>query len=160
MVGTVNMEGSTYAPIPHKYEAGTMPIAEAVGLGAAVDYLTSLGMENVAAHEHELVEYAVARLKTVEGLKLVGPQTAEAHGAAISFVLEAEGLGEIHPHDVGQVLDEQGIAVRVGQHCARPVCVRYGIPATTRASFSVYTTKAEIDALVEGLEYVKRFFGA
>jgi cysteine desulfurase/selenocysteine lyase len=160
MVGTVNMEGSTYAPIPHKYEAGTMPIAEAVGLGAAVDYLTSLGMENVAAHEHELVEYALERLKTVEGLKLVGPQTAEAHGAAISFVLEAEGLGEIHPHDVGQVLDEQGIAVRVGQHCARPVCVRYGIPATTRASFSVYTTKAEIDALVEGLEYVKRFFGA
>ena len=160
MVGTVTMEASTYAPIPHKYEAGTMPIAEAVGLGAAVDYLTALGMENVAAHEHELVTYAVERLKGIEGLRLVGPQTAEAHGAAISFTLEAEGLGEIHPHDVGQVLDEQGIAVRVGQHCARPVCVRYGIPATTRASFSVYTTKAEIDALVEGLEYVKRFFGA
>ncbi len=82
------------------------------------------------------------------------------HGAAISFTLEADGLGEIHPHDVGQVLDEQGIAVRVGHHCARPVCVRYGIPATTRASFSVYTTKAEIDALIEGLGYVKRFFGA
>ena len=160
MVGTVTMEGSTYAPIPHKYEAGTMPIAEAVGLGAAVDYLTALGMENVAAHEHEIVEYALERLKTVEGLRLIGPQTADAHGAAISFTLEVSGLGEIHPHDVGQVLDEQGIAVRVGQHCARPVCVRYGIPATTRASFSVYTTKAEIDALVEGLEYVKRFFGA
>jgi len=160
MVGTVNMEGSTYAPIPHKYEAGTMPIAEAIGLGAAVDYLTALGMENVAAHERELVGYALERLGTVEGLRLVGPQTAEAHGAAISFTLEVEGLGEIHPHDVGQVLDEQGIAVRVGQHCARPVCVRYGIPATTRASFSVYTTKAEVDALVEGLEYVKRFFGA
>jgi len=160
MVGTVNMEGSTYAPIPHKYEAGTMPIAEAVGLGAAVDYLTALGMENVAAHEHEIVEYALERLKTVEGLRLIGPQSADAHGAAISFTLEVQGLGEIHPHDVGQVLDEQGIAVRVGQHCARPVCVRYGIPATTRASFSVYTTKAEIDALVEGLEYVKRFFGA
>jgi cysteine desulfurase/selenocysteine lyase len=160
MVGTVNMESSTYAPIPHKYEAGTMPIAEAVGLGAAVDYLTALGMENVAAHEHEIVEYALERLKTVEGLRLIGPQSADAHGAAISFTLEVEGLGEIHPHDVGQVLDEQGIAVRVGQHCARPVCVRYGIPATTRASFSVYTTKAEIDALVEGLEYVKRFFGA
>ena len=160
MVGIVNMEGSTYAPIPHKYEAGTMPIAEAVGLGAAVDYLTALGMQNVAAHEHEIVEYALERLSGVEGLRLIGPQTADGHGAAISFTLEAEGLGEIHPHDVGQVLDEQGIAVRVGQHCARPVCVRYGIPATTRASFSVYTTKAEIDALVEGLEHVKRFFGA
>jgi cysteine desulfurase/selenocysteine lyase len=160
MVGTVTMEGSTYAPIPHKYEAGTMPIAEAVGLGAAVDYLTALGMENVAAHEHEIVSYALERLKSIEGLRIIGPQTADAHGAAISFTLEAGGLGEIHPHDVGQVLDEQGIAVRVGQHCARPVCVRYGIPATTRASFSVYTTKAEIDALVEGLEYVKRFFGA
>jgi cysteine desulfurase / selenocysteine lyase len=160
MVGTVTMEGSTYAPIPHKYEAGTMPIAEAVGLGAAVDYLNALGMENVAAHEHEIVSYALERLKTIDGLRLIGPETAEAHGAAISFTLEVAGLGEIHPHDVGQVLDEQGIAVRVGHHCARPVCVRYGIPATTRASFSVYTTKAEIDALVEGLDYVKRFFGA
>jgi len=160
MVGVVTMEGSTYAPIPHKYEAGTMPIAEAVGLGAAVDYLTALGMENVARHEHEIVEYALERLGAVEGLRIIGPTEPEHHGAAISFILSVEGLGEVHPHDVGQVLDEQGIAVRVGQHCARPVCVRYGIPATTRASFSVYTTKAEIDALVDGLEQVKRFFGA
>jgi len=160
MIEIVEMEGSTYAPIPHKYEAGTPPIAEAVGLGAAVDYLTELGMDNVAAHEHEIVSYALDRLKAVEGLEILGPQTAERHGAAISFTLSSPALGAIHPHDVGQVLDEQGIAVRVGQHCARPVCKRYGVPATTRASFSVYSTKADVDALVEGLEHVKRFFGA
>jgi cysteine desulfurase / selenocysteine lyase len=160
MIETVSMEGSTYAPIPHKYEAGTPPIAEAVGLGAAVDYLSALGMQNVAAYEHELVEYALDRLKQVEGLKIIGPDTGEDRGAAISFTLSSPVLGAIHPHDVGQVLDEQGIAVRVGQHCARPVCLRYGVPATTRASFSVYTTKADVDALVEGLEHVKRFFGA
>ena len=131
-----------------------------MSFGAAVDYLTALGMENVAQHEHEIVEYALERLGAVEGLRIIGSTEPEHHGAAISFILSVEGLGEVHPHDVGQVLDEQGIAVRVGQHCARPVCVRYGIPATTRASFSVYTTKAEIDALVDGLEKVKRFFGA
>ncbi|MGH3416325.1 MAG: aminotransferase class V-fold PLP-dependent enzyme, partial [Actinocrinis sp.] len=160
MVETVTMEATTYAKIPHKYEAGTPPIAEAVGLGAAVDYLTALGMQNVAAHEHEIVSYALDRLKQIEGLRIIGPDTADDHGAAISFVLSSPELGDIHPHDVGQVLDEQGIAVRVGHHCARPVCVRYGVPATTRASFSVYTTKADVDALVEGLEHVKRFFGA
>jgi len=160
MIEIVEMEASTYAPIPHKYEAGTPPIAEAVGLGAAVDYLTELGMDNVAAHEHEIVSYALDRLKSVEGLAVIGPQTAQDHGAAISFTLSSPALGSIHPHDVGQVLDEQGIAVRVGQHCARPVCKRYGVPATTRASFSVYSTKADVDALVEGLEHVKRFFGA
>jgi len=160
MIEIVEMEASTYAPIPHKYEAGTPPIAEAVGLGAAVDYLTELGMDNVAAHEHEIVAYALDQLKSVEGLEIIGPQTAQGHGAAISFTLSSPALGAIHPHDVGQVLDEQGIAVRVGQHCARPVCKRYGVPATTRASFSVYSTKADVDALVEGLEHVKRFFGA
>jgi cysteine desulfurase/selenocysteine lyase len=117
-------------------------------------------MENVAAYEHELIEYAIDRFKQVEGLTIIGPATATDRGAAISFTLSSPALGDIHPHDVGQVLDEQGIAVRVGQHCARPVCVRYGVPATTRASFSVYTTKADVDALVEGLEHVKRFFGA
>jgi cysteine desulfurase / selenocysteine lyase len=154
------MDSTTYAPIPHKFEAGTPPIAEAVGLAAAVDYLSALGMQNVAAHEYELIEYALDKLKQVEGLTIIGPDTTKDRGAAISFTLSSPALGDIHPHDVGQVLDEQGIAVRVGQHCARPVCVRYGVPATTRASFSVYTTKADIDALVEGLEDVKRFFGA
>jgi cysteine desulfurase / selenocysteine lyase len=160
MVGIVEMAGSTYAPIPHKYEAGTPPIAEAVGLGAAVDYLSALGMENVAAHEAEITAYALDRLKQVEGLKIIGPDTPVDRGAAISFTLSSPALGPIHPHDVGQVLDEHGIAVRVGQHCARPVCVRYGVPATTRASFSVYSNKADVDALVDGLEHVKRFFGA
>ena len=154
MIATVTMESSSYAGLPHKYEAGTPPIAAAAGLGAAVDYLTSLGMENIAAHEHAITAYALQRLQEVEGLRIIGPTTAEARGAAISFV-----LGDIHPHDVGQVLDEQGIAVRVGHHCARPVCVRYGIPATTRASFYLYSTPAEVDALIEGLDQVKKFFG-
>ncbi|WP_179816451.1 cysteine desulfurase [Allostreptomyces psammosilenae] len=154
MIETVSMSSSTYAPVPHKYEAGTPPIAEAVGLGAAVDYLTGIGMEKIAAHEHAIVEYAVARLKEVEGLRIIGPANAVDRAAAISFT-----LGDIHPHDVGQVLDEQGIAVRVGHHCARPVCLRYEVPATTRASFYLYSGKDDVDALVEGLEYVRRFFG-
>jgi cysteine desulfurase/selenocysteine lyase len=154
MIQTVSMESSSYAGLPYKYEAGTPPIAEAVGLGAAIDYLEAIGMANVAAHEHAITEYALKRLQEVDGLRIIGPDTAEDRGAAISFV-----LGDIHPHDVGQVLDEQGIAVRVGHHCARPVCVRYGIPATTRASFYLYSTPGEVDALVEGLDKVKQFFG-
>ena len=154
MIETVSMSSSTYAPAPHKFEAGTPPISQAIGLGAAIDYLTAIGMENIAAHERELVEYAVRRLQEVPDLKIIGPDTAEARGAAISFT-----LGDIHPHDVGQVLDEQGIAVRVGHHCARPVCLRYGIPATTRASFYLYSTEAEVDALIDGLHHVRNFFG-
>jgi cysteine desulfurase/selenocysteine lyase len=154
MIETVSMHSSTYAPAPHKFEAGTPPIAQAVGLGAAVDYLTGIGMDKVAEHEHALTAYALGRLLEVPELRIIGPETAEARGAAISFT-----LGDIHPHDVGQVLDELGIAVRVGHHCARPVCLRYGIPATTRASFYLYSTPAEVDALVEGLEHVRNFFG-
>ncbi len=154
MIETVTMNSSTYAPAPHKFEAGTPPIAAAIGLGAAVDYLSAIGMDRVLAHEHALTEYAVGRLAEVPGLRIIGPATAEDRGAAISFT-----LGDIHPHDVGQVLDEQGIAVRVGHHCARPVCLRYGIPATTRASFYLYSTPAEVDALVTGLENVREFFG-
>ena len=154
MIETVSMSSSTYAPAPHKFEAGTPPISQAIGLGAAIDYLTAIGMENIAAHEREIVEYAVRRLQEVPDLKIIGPDTAESRGAAISFT-----LGDIHPHDVGQVLDEQGIAVRVGHHCARPVCLRYGIPATTRASFYLYSTEAEVDALIDGLHTVRAFFG-
>lgn len=154
MIETVTMSASTYAPAPHKFEAGTPPIAQAVGLGAAIDYLNALGMENIAAHEHALTAYAIDALKSVEGLSIIGPDTAEMRGAAISFQ-----FGDLHPHDVGQVLDEQGIAVRVGHHCARPVCLRYGVPATTRASFYLYSTPAEVDALIAGLEHVRRFFG-
>ncbi|KQV03413.1 MULTISPECIES: cysteine desulfurase [unclassified Kitasatospora] len=154
MIETVTMGASTYAPAPHKFEAGTPPIAQAVGLGAAIDYLSAIGMDRIAAHEHTLTEYAVRRLLEVPDLRIIGPRTAVDRGAAISFV-----LGDIHPHDVGQVLDEQGIAVRVGHHCARPVCLRYGIPATTRASFYLYSTPADVDALIDGLHHVRNFFG-
>ncbi|MCT2593831.1 cysteine desulfurase [Streptomyces sp. N2-109] len=154
MIETVTMSSSTYAPAPHKFEAGTPPIAQAVGLGAAVDYLSAIGMDRIEAHEHAITSYAVERLREVPDLRIIGPNTGEDRGAAISFT-----LGDIHPHDVGQVLDEVGIAVRVGHHCARPVCLRYGIPATTRASFYLYTSPAEVDALVDGLEYVRNFFG-
>jgi cysteine desulfurase / selenocysteine lyase len=154
MIETVSMHSSTYAPAPHKFEAGTPPIAQAIGLGAAVDYLSAIGMDRIQAHEHALTEYAVGRLRDVPELRIIGPVTGEARGATISFT-----LGDIHPHDVGQVLDEQGIAVRVGHHCARPVCLRYGIPATTRASFYLYSSPAEVDALVDGLEQVRNFFG-
>ncbi|WP_441251539.1 cysteine desulfurase [Kitasatospora sp. McL0602] len=154
MIETVTMGASTYAPAPHKFEAGTPPIAQAVGLGAAIDYLSNIGMERIAEHEHTITEYAMARLQEVEDLRIIGPRTAVDRGAAISFV-----LGDIHPHDVGQVLDEQGIAVRVGHHCARPVCLRYGIPATTRASFYLYSTPADVDALIDGLQHVRNFFG-
>jgi cysteine desulfurase / selenocysteine lyase len=154
MIEIVTMERSTYAQPPHKFEAGTPPIAEAVGLGAAVDYLTAVGMPAIAAHEHELTAYVLDALSAVDGVKIIGPPTAEGRVAEVSFTLDG-----IHPHDVGQVLDELGIAVRVGHHCARPAVVRYGIPATTRASFYLYNTTAEADALVAGLSRVKKVFG-
>jgi cysteine desulfurase / selenocysteine lyase len=154
MIAEVTMAGSTYADLPHKYEAGTPMIAEVVGLGAAIDYLNDIGMDAIEAHEAELTSHALRRLHEVPGLRIIGPDTVDDRGGAISFVLPG-----IHPHDVGQLLDERGIAVRVGHHCARPTCLRYGIPATTRASFSLYSTTAEIDALVEGLAHVQQFFG-
>ena len=148
------MERSTYAAPPHRFEAGTPPIAQAVGLAAACDYLSEVGFEVINAHERELTAYALQRLPDVPGLRIIGPTTTEDRGAAISFAFDG-----IHPHDVGQLLDEHGVAVRVGHHCARPVCLRFGIPATTRASFYLYNTVAEVDALVTGLHHVKRFFG-
>jgi len=153
MIEMVSMEGSTYAAVPHKYEAGTPMIAQAVGLGAAVDYLSELGMANVAAHERDVTAYALEQLSAVDGLTIIGPSTPVDRGGAVSFSLEG-----IHPHDIGQVLDEQGIAVRVGHHCARPVCTRFGVPATTRASFYLYSTRDEVDALVRGLAVVARYF--
>jgi cysteine desulfurase / selenocysteine lyase len=155
MIETVDMTGTTFAAPPHRFEAGTPMIAEAVGLGAAIDYLNAIGMQNVRDHEHELVAYALAELQKVDGLTIIGPSEPVDRGATIAFTLAG-----IHPHDVAQILDEQGIAVRAGHHCARPVCVRYGIPATTRASFGIYTTLAEIDALVAGLAKVKEVFGS
>jgi cysteine desulfurase/selenocysteine lyase len=155
MIEAVWMDHSTYAPVPHKFEAGTPPIVEAIGLGAAVDYLTSVGMDQIKAHEKELITYALEALPEVPGLSIIGPRTPIARGGTISFTLEG-----IHPHDVGQVLDDvYGIAVRVGHHCARPLHLRFGIPATTRASFYLYNTTAEIDALVRGLYHVQKVFG-
>ena len=154
MIETVAMEGSTFAAPPHRFEAGTPMIADAVGLGVAVDYLTGIGMDAVRAHERELVGYALQELEAVPGLRLLGPREVDDHGATISFTLEG-----VHPHDVAQLLDEQGVAVRAGHHCARPVCVRYGVPATTRASFGVYSTLSEVDALIAGLSGVRKMFG-
>ena len=154
MIETVAMTGSTYAPIPYKFEAGTMPIAQSVGLGAAVDYLTALGMDAIAAHEQEITAYALERLHDVPELTIIGPDTPVDRGGAVSF-----SLAGIHPHDVAQVLDEVGVAVRAGHHCAKPVCDRFGIPATTRASFYLYTTRDEVDALVRGLDEVRKVFG-
>jgi len=153
MIETVTMEGSTYAPPPVKFEAGTPPIAQAIGLGAAVDYLMALGMENVAAHEREITAYALSRLAEVGGVTIVGPREAVDRGGAVSFTVDG-----VHPHDVSQLLDSYGIAVRAGHHCARPAHQRFGVQATTRASFYLYTTTAEIDALVEGIERTQKYF--
>jgi cysteine desulfurase/selenocysteine lyase len=154
MIETVTMEKSTYASLPHKYEAGTPPIAEAVTLGAAVDYLSELGMDAIAAHEHDITAYALKALSSVDGLRIIGPAEAVDRGGAISFT-----LGKVHPHDVAQVLDADGVAVRAGHHCGRPIHQRFGVTASTRASSYLYTTPAEIDALVAALEKAARFFG-
>jgi cysteine desulfurase/selenocysteine lyase len=154
MVETVTMQRTTFLPPPARFEAGTPPIVQAVGLGAAVDYLSALGMDAVAEHERSLTAYALGALSTVDGLRIFGPTVPVDRGGTLSFELAG-----VHPHDVGQVLDSVGVEVRVGHHCARPTCVRFGVPAMTRASVHVYTTTEEIDALVRGLEQVRKVFG-
>ncbi|MFL6162449.1 MAG: cysteine desulfurase [Jatrophihabitantaceae bacterium] len=154
MIETVDMAGSTYAAPPHRFEAGTPMIAEAIGLGAAIDYVTAIGMAEIEAHEAGLTAYALDAFASLPGLRVIGPNSPVERGGTISFTVKG-----IHPHDVSQLLDEQGIAVRAGHHCARPVCLRYGVPATTRASFGLYTTAGEIDALVTGLTRVQEMFG-
>ncbi len=153
MIETVDMTGTTFAAPPHRFEAGTPAIAQVVALAAAVDWVTDLGLDAIHEHEHGLLVHALDVLPRVEGLRIIGPTDAVDRGAAVSFVLDG-----VHPHDVAQGLDERGIAVRAGHHCARPVCVRYGVPATTRASFGAYTTIGEIDALAEGLTAVGGMF--
>jgi cysteine desulfurase/selenocysteine lyase len=153
MIKTVHLREFVPNTIPHKFEAGTPAIAEAVGFGAAVDYLTTVGMEAVAAHEHEITEYALERLEEVPGLKLFGPG-AQAKGGVAAFTFDG-----VHPHDVAQILDRDGIAVRAGHHCAQPLHEKFGIPATSRASFYLYNTKEEVDKLVEGIYKVKEIFG-
>jgi cysteine desulfurase/selenocysteine lyase len=153
MIETVAMTGSTFMPPPARFEAGTPPIAQAVGLGAAVDYLSAVGMDAVQVYEKQLTAYALDALAATPDVRIIGPTGTEDRGATISFTVDG-----VHPHDVGQILDDEGVQVRVGHHCARPTCVRFGVPATTRASFYLYTTTAEIDALVRGLERVRKVF--
>ncbi len=153
MIETVRMESSTYAPIPHRFEAGTPPIIEAVGLGAAVEYLGDLGLDAVRTHEHVITSYALDGLATVPGLRVMGPLDPAERGSAISFELEG-----VHPHDIAQVLDARGVAVRAGHHCAKPAHARYGVQSSTRMSAYLYTTPAEIDAMIEALEYTRSYF--
>ncbi|MQW75081.1 SufS family cysteine desulfurase [Nocardioides sp. dk4132] len=153
MIETVRMEGSTYAGLPHKFEAGTPPIVEAVGLGAALQYLSSIGLEAIHAHEQALTGYALDGLRSVPGMRVLGPLDPTRRGGAISFELDG-----VHPHDIAQVLDSRGIAVRAGHHCARPAHARFGVQSSTRMSSYLYTTPGEIDTLVEGLEYTRSYF--
>ncbi len=155
MIEVVRMEGSTFLPPPQRFEPGVPAVAEAAGLGAAIDYLTTLGMDNVAAHEESLTAHALDALREIRGVRILGPDTTKDRGGAVAF--EVEG---VHPHDVGQVLDELGIAVRTGHHCAWPLHRALGVQASTRATFYVYNTHAEVDALADGIRYAQRFFGA
>ncbi|WP_285734139.1 cysteine desulfurase [Nocardiopsis sp. ATB16-24] len=154
MIGVVHMEYSTWADPPQRFEAGVPMAPQAVGLAAACDYLAKVGMDAVAEHEHALTEYALRRLGEVEGVRIVGPTEAVDRGGAVSFVVE-----DIHPHDLGQVLDDRGVEVRVGHHCAWPLHRRLGIVATTRASFYLYNTPEDVEALVEAVEAAQKFFG-
>jgi cysteine desulfurase / selenocysteine lyase len=152
MISKVTLEGSTWNDLPYKFEAGTPAIAEAIGLGYAVDYLTELGMEKIHAHEQAMTEYALDRLAEVPGITLYGPDAAQK-GAVAAFK-----FGEIHAHDVAQILDAEGIAVRAGHHCAMPLHDRLGATATARASFYLYNTPSEVDALIEALYKAKKAF--
>jgi len=154
MIETVTLAGSTYLPPPARFEAGTPPIAEVIGLGAAVDYLSAIGMKEIAEHERHITAYALEALATVPDVRVIGPTDLNARAGTISLTVDG-----VHPHDVGQILDAEGVEVRVGHHCARPVCVRYGVPATTRVSPYLYTTTGDIDALVRGLYTVRKVFG-
>ncbi|NMB22585.1 MAG: cysteine desulfurase [Corynebacterium sp.] len=154
MIEVVNMDGSTYAPAPQRFEAGTQMTSQVVGLGAAVEMLTEIGMEAIAAHEHELTAYALEKLQGVAGVQIVGPATAENRGGALSFAVDG-----IHPHDLGQVLDDQGVSIRVGHHCAWPLHRCMNVQSTARASFYLYNTMEEIDRLIDAIEKAKQFFG-
>lgn len=152
MINAVSFEGTTYAPPPAKFEAGTPNIAGAIGLGAAIDYVRGIGLETIAAHEHDLLTYATERLREIDALRLIG--TSEDKAAVISFVIEG-----IHPHDLGTVLDTRAVAIRTGHHCAQPTMERFGVPATARASFALYNTRKEADRLVEALRYAVEVLG-
>jgi len=152
MINSVRLEKTTWGELPHKFEAGTAPMAEAVGLGAAIDYLEAVGLDAIEAHEHELAAYALGQLGEVPGIKLYGPP-ADRRAGIVSFNFE-----DIHPHDVAQILDLQGVAIRAGHHCCQPLMQKLGVAATNRASFYLYTIPEEIDQLVEGLHAVRKVF--
>ncbi len=152
MILSVTFEKTTYAPMPAKFEAGTPPIAAAITLGAAVDYLSSIGMSRIAAHENDLLDYATTAVNRLPGVSIIG--TAEKKAAVLSFKIDG-----VHPHDVGTLLNEDGVAIRTGHHCAQPVMQRMKVPATSRASFAFYNTMAEVDALVASIQRVQKVFG-
>ncbi len=152
MISSVSFEKTTYNRLPFRFEAGTPNIAGAVGLGAAIEYLNNLGMESIAAYEEELLDYGTEALRAVPGLRMIGEASHKA--SVLSFVLEG-----IHPHDIGTILDQEGIAVRTGHHCAQPVMERFNVPATARASLALYNTRGDIDRLVQGLETVREVLG-
>ncbi len=151
MILSVTFEKTTYNTIPHKFEAGTPPIAAAIGLGAAVDYLLEIGMDAIAAHEHELLNYATDQVNNLPGVRIIG--TAKNKASVLSFTVDG-----VHPHDLGTLLNQEGIAVRTGHHCAQPVMARFKVPATSRASFAFYNTLAEVDALIAGIRSVQKVF--
>ena len=153
MIEVVHMDHSTYAPAPQRFEAGTQMTSQVVGLGAAVEFLREIGMENVQAHEQRLTAYALERMQEIEGLRIAGPLTAERRGGAIAFTVEG-----VHPHDLGQVLDNEGVAIRTGHHCAWPAHRGLDLQATSRASFYLYNTMDEVDALVASIRKAKEFF--
>ncbi|MGI9008342.1 MAG: cysteine desulfurase [Streptosporangiaceae bacterium] len=153
MIESVWMDRATYAPPPHKFEAGTMPIAQAVGLGAAVDYLSDLDLAAVRAHEQSLLRRALSALGEIDGLRILGPTEAIDRGSAVSFTIEG-----VHPHDVSQILDDRGVAVRAGHHCAWPLHRALGVQSSTRASFYLYNTADEVDALADGIRAAQKFF--
>ena len=151
MISSVTFEKTIYNKLPYKFEAGTPHVAGAIGLGAAIDYVNGLGMDNVAAYEHEVLTYATEAVAAIPGIRLIG--TAREKAGVLSFL-----LGSIHPHDIGTILDQEGIAIRAGHHCAQPIMQRFGIAATARASFGLYNTKEEVDALVNGIQNVREVF--
>ena len=153
MIEVVRMEGSTYAPAPQRFEAGTQMTSQVVGWGEAVRFLTEIGMENIQAHEHELTAYALEQLQAIDGLRIAGPLTAEKRGGAIAFAVEG-----VHPHDLGQVLDADGVAIRTGHHCAWPAHRGLNLQSTSRASFYLYNTLDEVDTLVSSISKAKEFF--
>jgi len=154
MIESVTMLDATWAPAPRKFEPGVPNMAQIVGLGAALNYLTAIGMENIYAHETQITEYTISKLREIANLRIVGPTDMLLRGGAVSFT-----LGEIHPHDLGQFLDNSGIAVRTGHHCAWPLTRKMGVASTTRASFYLYNTKEDIDALVTGISAAQKYFG-